>query len=238
MLVVNFNALQTVHFLNFRDDILGQFADPQQTQNVMRVAWSVRDNLTTVDLLTFKHVEVAPLVNQLFIWVAAISWRNHQTTLALGFLAEGNGTADFSQDGGFFRPPRFKQVGNPWQTTGNVAGFGGFLRDTGNHVTNADGIAIVKADNRVCRQKILRDQVGTGNQQVFALLVDQLDRRAHVFTSGWTLLRIHYLDAAQAGQFISLTLDGNTAFHADKLHNTSGFTDNRVGMRKIGRAHV
>src|SRR5690554_7665514 len=96
----------------------------------MRVAWTVRNNFSTVHLLTLKHVEVTPLVNQFFVWLAAVSRCNHQTTLTFSLLTEGNRSADFSKNRCFFRTTRFKQVSNAWQTTSNVSSFRRFLRDT------------------------------------------------------------------------------------------------------------
>ena len=48
MLVVDLHALQAVNVLNLVDDVLGQCADTQQTQDIVRIARTVGDNFTLV----------------------------------------------------------------------------------------------------------------------------------------------------------------------------------------------
>src|SRR5690554_2960313 len=125
----------------------------------MRVAWTVRNNFPTVHLLTLKHVEVTPLMNQFFVWLAAVSRCNHQTTLTFSLFTEGNRSADFSQNRCFFRTTRFKQVSNAWQTTGNISSFRCFLRNTSNNITDIDTRTIVQVYQRMRWQEVLSDNI-------------------------------------------------------------------------------
>ena len=72
----------------------------------------------------------------------AVQVGNDQALLALGVLAERNGAGDFRQHAGIFRRTRFEQLGNARQTTGNVAGLRGFLRNTRQHIADTDILAI------------------------------------------------------------------------------------------------
>ena len=78
----------------------------------------------------------------------AVQIGNHQTLLALGVLAERNGTGDFSQHAGILRRTRLEQFGHTRQTAGNIAGLGGFLRNTRQHITHADMLTILHGNDR------------------------------------------------------------------------------------------
>src|SRR5690606_2879163 len=164
-------------FMNRGDDVACQCTDTQQTQYVVRIARTVGDHFALVHLFAFEDVEVTPLRNQLLVWVATIGRCNDQAALALGFLAEGNGPADFSQNRRFLRTARFEQVGYARQTTGNVAGLRGFLRDARDDITDTDLRTVSYTDQRVGRQEVLRHNVGTRQQQVLAVRINHLDRR-------------------------------------------------------------
>ena len=98
--------------LDLVDDVLGQRADTQQTQDVVRIARAVGDDFAAVHLFAFEDVQVTPLRNQLLVRIAAIGRGDDQTALALGFFTERNGAADFRQDRSFLRTTGFEQVGN------------------------------------------------------------------------------------------------------------------------------
>src|SRR5690554_166115 len=231
VLVVDLHTLQAVDVLDLVDDVTGQGADAQQAQDVVRIARTVGDHFTLVDLLAFEHVQVTPLGNQLLVRGAAIIRGDDQTTLALGLLAERDGATDFREDGGFLRTTGLEQVGDARQTTGDVAGLGGFLRDTRQHITHVDLRTVGNPHQRLGRQQVLGLYVGTGQQQILAVLVDQLDGRTNVLARGRTLVGIQDLDAGQAGQLVHLTADGDAFLHADEGDDTLHLGDDRVGMR-------
>src|SRR5690554_3612736 len=231
VLVVDLHTLQAVHVLNLVDDVLGQLADTQQAQDIVRVARTIGDDLTLGDLFTLEHVQVAPLRNQLLVRIAAIHRSDDQAALALGFLAEGNGTADFRQDCRLLRTTRLEQVGHTRQTTGDVPGLGGFTRNTRDHVTDVHFNAVGQVDLGLLRQEVLRRHIGTRQHQLLAIGADQLDGRTDVLTGGRTLVNGHHLDVAQTGQLVGLTTDGDPLFHADELDGTGDLGNDRVGVR-------
>ncbi|KEP73672.1 hypothetical protein HR12_02570 [Microbacterium sp. SUBG005] len=148
MFIVNLNALQTVYVLYFVNDVTGNSMHTTQTQDVVRRFWTIGNHVTTFYAFTFEHVELTPLRNHLFVRLAAIYWRNNQAALTFGLFTEGDDTADFSQDRRLFRTTCFEQVRNAWQTTGDVLGTAGFLRNTRQGVTRADLYAIFQLYNR------------------------------------------------------------------------------------------
>src|SRR5690606_11451562 len=155
VLVVDLHALQAVNVLDLVDDVLGQRTHTQQTQDVVRIARTVGNHFALVHLFAFEDVQVTPLRNQLFVRITAIGRTDYQPAFALVVIAVANGPADFRQDRSFFRTTGFEQVGNARQTTGDVAGLRGFLRDTGDNVTDRDLRTIRHADQGIGRQEVL-----------------------------------------------------------------------------------
>src|SRR5690606_13789709 len=158
-----------------------------QTQDVVRIARTVGDDLTLVHLLAFKDVQMTPLGNQLLVRIAAIGRGNDQAALALGLLAETDGATDFRQDRSLLGTTRFDRIGNARQTTGDVAGLRGFLGDTRNHVTHAYLHAVGHPDQGIGRQEVLGRYVGARQQQLLAVGVDHLDRRTDILAGGRTI---------------------------------------------------
>lgn len=128
--IVNLNALQTVYILNFVNNVTRHSMNATQTQNVVRRFRTIGNHITTFYTFPFEHVELTPFRNHLFVRIATINRRDHQTTFAFGFFTEGNDTCDFSKDCWLFRTTRFEQIRNARQTTGNILGTAGFLRNT------------------------------------------------------------------------------------------------------------
>src|SRR5476651_2702193 len=231
VLVVDLHALQAVNVLDLVDDVLGQRTHTQQTQDVVWIAWTVGDNFAAVHLFAFEDVQVTPLWNQLFVRIATVVRGNDQTALAFGLFTERDGAADFSQNRGFFRTTRFEQVGNAWQTTGDVTGLGGFLRDTGDNITDTDLHTIRNTYQGVCRQEVLGRYVSTRQQQILTINTNHLDRRTNVFTCCRTVFGIQHFDVGQTGEFVGLTLDRDAFFHAHVGHGTFHFGNDRVSVR-------
>ncbi|VTP62312.1 Uncharacterised protein [Leclercia adecarboxylata] len=60
-----------------------------------------------------------------------------------------------AQDCRLFRTTCFEQVRNAWQTTGNILGTAGFLRNTRQGITRANLYAIFQLNNRFTWQEVL-----------------------------------------------------------------------------------
>ncbi len=229
--IVNLNALQTVYILDFVNDVTRHSMNATQTQNVVRRFRTIGNHITTFYTFTFEHVELTPFRNHLFVRVTTINRRNHQTTFAFGFFTEGNDTCDFSKDCRLFRTTRFEQVRNARQTTGDILGTAGFLRNTRQGVTRTDLYAIFQLYNRFTRQEVLRRHIGTRDQNVITLSINDFQRRTQIFTTGSTFSRIQNHQRRQTGQFVGLTRNGLTVDHVSEADETTHFSDNRHGVR-------
>src|SRR5471030_3415790 len=130
--------------------------------------WAVRYDVTTFHNFAFEHVQLTPFRNHFFVSIAAIQRRNYQTTFAFGLFTEGDDPANFSKDCRLFRTACFEQVSNAWQTTGDVLGTAGFLRNTRQSVTRVNLCTIFQLDNRFTRQEVLSRHICTWDQYVVA----------------------------------------------------------------------
>src|SRR5690554_2080305 len=224
--IVDDNTLQTVNVLDFVGDVLRQLNHTQQAQDIVRVGRAIGDHLTLFNRFTFEDVHLPVLRNQNLVRVIVFRSDN-QALLALGFLAERDHAADLGENGGLFRATSLEKVSNPRQTTGDVPGLRAFLRNTGNHVTQLHIGAVGHGHQRVRRQEEDRSTT-TWQFHFFSGVVDQLNRRTNVLTSGRTLFRIDHFHGRQAGQLICLGANGNTLVHVNELGSTLGFRDDGV----------
>src|SRR5574343_390132 len=230
VLVVDLHALQAVHVLDFLDQIGGQFLYALQAQDVLRIRFAVDDGFALLHVLAFEHRYLAVLRNQ-FLVLVAVGIGDDQALLALGFLAHADDAGDLGHDGGVLRLAGFEQVGHARQTAGDVAGLGSFLRHLGDHVADADLLAVVQVDDRARRQHVLCRQVGTRDDQVVALGVDDAHDRAQVLALAAAALRIGDFQRGQAGQLVGLLDDGDAVDEIEELHEAGDFRHARLVMR-------
>ena len=173
---------------------------------------------------------MAPLGNQRLV-LLAVRHGDYQALLALGVLAETDRAAGLCEDRRLFRLPRLEQVGDARQTTGDVTGFRGLLRDAGEHVTDADLRIVVDPDHGTTGQEVVGWQGRTNDIDIIALVINQLDHRTQLFTAGRSLLRIKYDDRRQARHIVGLLLYGDAFDEIDKSQRTRNLGDHRVGVR-------
>ncbi|MFU0777590.1 MAG: hypothetical protein ACFWT4_05135 [Citrobacter braakii] len=202
-----------------------------QTQDVVRRFRTVGNNVTTFYTFTFEHVELTPFRNHLFIRLATVYRGDNQTTFTFGFFTKGNDAADFSQDCRLFRTTCFEQVRNARQTTGDILGTAGFLRNTRQGVTRTDLYAIFQLNNRFTRQEVLSRHIGAWDQNVVALSINNFQCRTQVFTTRSTFCRIQNHQRRQTGQLVGLTSNGLAVDHVSEADETTHFGDNRHGVR-------
>ena len=231
MLIVNLNALQTVNVLHFVGDVTRYRVHATKTQNVVRCFRTVGNHVTTFYTFTFEHVQLTPFRNHLFVRFATVYRGDNQTTFPFGFFTEGNDAADFSQDCRLFRTTCFEQIRNARQTTGDVLGTAGFLRNTRQGVTRADLYAIFQLNNRFTRQEVLSRHIGAWDQNVVALSINNFQCRTQIFTTGGTFCGIQNHQRRQTGQLVGLTSNGLAVDHVSEADETTHFGDNRHGMR-------
>ncbi len=231
MLIVDLNALQTVNVLYFVGDVTRYRVDATKTQNVVRCFWTVGNNVTTFYTFTFKHVELTPFWNHLLVRIAAIQRRDHQTALPFGLFTEGNDTADFSQDCRLFRTTCFEQVRNAWQTTGNILGTAGFLRNTRQGITRTDLYAIFQLNNRFTWQEVLSRHIGAWDQNVVAVSINDFQCWTQIFTTRGTFCRIQNHQGRETGQVVGLTSNRLAIDHIGEANKARHFGDYRHGVR-------
>ena len=121
----------------------------------MRIRLTVSNHFTARDLFTFKHIQVTPLWNELFV-LFTIFINDDQTTFTLGFFTEADRTGEFSKNSCILWFTRFEQVSNARQTTGDIASLRRLLRNTSDDVTHRHLSAVFQAHNRAGRQCIGR----------------------------------------------------------------------------------
>ncbi|PWG74124.1 hypothetical protein DF186_19515, partial [Enterococcus hirae] len=85
---------------------------------------------------------------------------------------------------------------------GDVARLGGFLRDTRQHLADADFRPVGHRDDGAGGQEITRRNIGTGQVLVLAVGIHQLDHRSQVATGGTAVLGLGDHDVGQTGRFV------------------------------------
>ena len=70
----------------------------------------------------------------------------------------------------------------------------------------------------------------TGSTAHVAFGIEQTNRRTQLFTSGWTVFRIHNFDVSQTCEFVSLMANGQAVFHVDEFHITGKLSHDGVGV--------
>src|SRR5450830_1908452 len=230
VLVIDLHALQTVHVLDFVNDVTCQCFDTQQTQDVLRIGWAVHDHLALVHDLAVMHQHLFVLGDQELMLVA-VHVRDFQTLLAFGFFTERNRTRDFCQHTGIFRRARFEQLGNAWQTTGNIARFLRFGRNTCQHFTNRYLLTVFHHDQRADLEADRHRVFGAGDLDFFVGVVDQLDLRTQGFGQRTATFCIDRHQGGQTGHFVDLTGNGDAFSDVLEPHLTGVFGNDRTGQR-------
>src|SRR3569832_2272999 len=229
-LVVDLHALQTVDVLHLVDDVVGERLDAQETQDVVRIRRAVDDDLAALDVLTLEHRDVAPLRNQLFVLGAVIGGDDH-ALLALGLLAEADGAGDLREDERVLRLTRLEQVGDARQTAGDVAGLGGLLRNTRDHVAHAHRRTVLEIDDGAGRQIIHGRDLGPGDVQFLALLVHQLAHGTLILRGRAAMLGIGDHEARPPRPLIGGARYGDTLDEIAEAHTARHLGDERMGKR-------
>ena len=73
MLVVDIDALQAVHFLNFVDEILLQFLLAANIQNVVRIARTIHQRIAGHHALAFLHIDMHAARQRVFALFAVVA---------------------------------------------------------------------------------------------------------------------------------------------------------------------
>ena len=154
MLIVDLHALKPVDILNFLDQVRSQFRHATQSQDIVRSQITFGDGFALLNVFTLEYGDMPPFRDQHFM-LNILGIGDDDTAFALGFLAKADCAGRLGQNGRILRFSGLEQIGNAGQTTRNVAGLAGFLRNPGQDVTHAYLIAIMDADDCTRGQEIL-----------------------------------------------------------------------------------
>jgi hypothetical protein len=159
MLVVDVDALQTVDFLNFVDQILLQSLFVPDVQNVVRIARPVHQRIAGHNALVFLHVDVDAAGQRVFALLAIVA-NDVNLALAFGDFAVTDHAVDLGHDRAFTRLAGFEEFDDTRQTAGDVLGLGGFARDLGEHVARVNLFAVLHHDVSMGRHEVLAGTTG------------------------------------------------------------------------------
>ena len=121
MLVVYAHALQTIDLLDFFNEIFRKRLNAQHRENVLWGGVSVQQIFAAHNPVAVLHREMLTFGDQISRTLLSLVVRNNQDlTLVLVILTKLNATINFGNDCMVFWTTRFKQFGNPWQTTRDV----------------------------------------------------------------------------------------------------------------------
>jgi len=221
VLVVDVDALQTIDFLDFVDQVLLQLLFAEHGQDVVRVARAVHQGLAGLDLLAFLDLDVHAAGQRVLLHLAVFAL---DANLALAFadFAVFHRTVDLRHDGRFTRLARFEQLHHARQTAGDVLGLGGFARDLGQHVAGVNFFPVVNHQVSVRRHQVL---LGFRARSTSALGTHD-DGRLPLFVR-----RVRYHELRHTGDFVHTLLHGQTVDQVFEVHHAADFGQDREGVR-------
>src|SRR5690554_32319 len=228
VLVVDLHTLQPVDILNFVDDVDRQLFDALETQDIVRIGRPVDDHFALVHHLAVVHQNLFFLGNQELV-ADAFQVGDDQALLALGVFPERNRTRNFGQHAGILGRTGFEELGHARQTPGNVAGLLRFLRNTRQDLTHLHVLAVAHGDQGANGERDVHGVLGTGNLDLFARLVDQLDLRAHHGLATARLGRDHH-EGRKTGDLVELTGNGHAFLDVLEAYAAVVFRHDRAGQ--------
>ena len=239
MFVIDLNALQTVHVLNLVDNIVGNGINTAQSQYIVRRFGTLGDHFTLLNAFTLEYVEVSGQSNHFLVCgneiaelvLGTLGRSNDKTTFGLGLLTEGNGTGDLGQYGRLLGRTSFEQIGNTRQTAGNILGTACNLRNTCDHVTEVDLSSVLQLHNGLSLQHVLSGHVSSGDHDIIAVCIDDLDRRTFFLTGSGTSCQLTDLDGGNAQSLILLLIDGHTLDNIDISDEAAHLRNDGMSMR-------
>src|SRR6266540_3662936 len=175
-------------------------------------------------MVTFMNTDMFPFGDQILFWLAQLGC-NDYLALALGILTEGDNPVDLGDNGIILRFSCLEQLRDPWETTGNILGLGGFSGNLGNYVAGIDDGVLLNGDVCTHGEKVASHH-GLANPHRLARFVLQGNAR--------TLVRVAGLNdyfAGETGNIIQLLLHGNPFDNVAKLDLTANLSKNRHGVR-------
>ena len=236
VLVVDLHALQTVHVLNFVDDVASELFDTEQTQDVVRIHRTVDHLFALLHDLTVVNENGLVLADERFVRVA-FAVGDDETLLALRFLTERDGTRHFGEHAGILRAAGFEEFGHSRETPGNVSGLLRFGRDTREHFAHADFLTVADHHEGAHRQLNRHGVVRTRDLHFVAVFVDEVHQRtenargARLARLRRGLLRVDDDEARETRHFVDLVHDRDVFDNVLELDATGVFRNDRTRHR-------
>src|SRR5690349_2232903 len=147
--------------LDFVHEVFLQTTHSQNSQNVVRVQWSIHQRLAGSNTIAILHVDVRTtrdVVLALFTVVAS----NDQLAFALRDRAERNGAVDFRHNRRLRRTSCFEQLDDARQTTGDIFRLGRFTRNLRDDVARLNVFAVLHHQVRTHRHLVSLQHLVTG----------------------------------------------------------------------------
>ena len=167
------HALQPINVLDFVDQVVGEFFDAFDRQDVVRRRVTFDNIVALFDQVAVLQMDVLALGDQIFRGLLILDDRlDDDATLVLVVLAEPDGAGDLGDGRGLFRPSRFEQLGHPRETAGDVAGLGAFGRNARDDVARLHVRARIDGDDGVDRKLVTRFATTCDLGHLAALVLD------------------------------------------------------------------
>ena len=175
VLVVDLHALQTIHFLNFRNQIFSQCFDAHDFKDVMRVRRTSNQVIALTNEIAFLNIKYLRLLDQILNTIAFFR-NNRDLALRLIVTDEFNAARNLRNDCVILRNTCFEQFGNAWQTTGDVAGLSRFTGHTSDNIACLNHGTVFNRKHRSYAEQITRSFT--------AIVIQQGNAWAKVFLLG------------------------------------------------------
>ena len=230
MLVVDLHALQPVDLLDLVDQIGGERLDAEHAQDVVRGAVPVHQGVALAHDIPFLNADVLALGDEVLGRLAvAVVRHDDDPPLGLVVLAELDPTGDVGDDRVVLGLTRLEQLGHPRQAAGDVAGFGRFPRDTGEHVAGMGGLAVLDVEDGVDREEVLR-LAAVGERDDLAALVEEAHTRLEIAAARLLAPVDHYL-VGDPGPLVHHLAEGEALHHVGEAHDARALGDERQRKR-------
>ena len=219
MLVVDVDALQTIHFLDFVHQVFLQVLLAHDCHDVVRVARAIHQRISVTDALAFLHVDMDAARQRVFLLLAIVA-DDIDLAHALADLAVLHDAVDLGDHGGFARLAGFEQFHHTRQTAGDVLGLGGCARNFRQHVS---GVNVIPIGHR---------QVGVHGHQVALFVVLAAPGGTNVDGGNALLIGgIHHHPLRAAGDFVNLLLHGDAIGQVFEMHHAADLGEDRERVR-------
>ena len=174
--VIDGNTLQSIHFLDFFNDVRGQLFNAFELKYVCRNWRTVDDLLAAFDRFTVKDHECPSLANQLLVFLTFLI-SNDQPDFSFRFLAETDRPGMPGINGRFLGSSGLEQFRNTRQATGNVSSRVILMRNSCQHIPHLNFVIMLHEDLRASRQQISNFTICLGEHDGLIVFVNQSNRR-------------------------------------------------------------